>query len=107
MYKKKNTSIMNMEEDFSTCRLLFLPIINLSTIKSGPRDGSCPYCGFGDYTDLPNFEEYGYYEVDGKKYPIMCNEDINNYYGDFVHNWTEIHRCPKCKNLFHFENGFV
>lgn len=49
MCKKKNTSIMNMEEDFSTCRLLFLSIINLSTIKSGPRDGSCPYCGFGDF----------------------------------------------------------
>ena len=86
---------MIIEEDFSTYKQWFLPIVDLSTIKSGPKDGSCPYCGFGNFTDLPNFEENGYYEVDSKKYPIMCNEKINNYYGDFSHNWIEIHKCPK------------
>lgn len=58
------------------------------------RDTTCK-CGF----------EFGYeeedYTVDGVKYPIIT--DFSDCEGD--QNWTEDHKCPKCKEDSQYRDG--
>ena len=58
------------------------------------KDYHCPKCG-AEYPD----EDYS---IEGEKYPKYYNQHTY-YYGNV--EWTEVHKCPKCKSLYYFENG--
>lgn len=88
-----------MEKNFSIYNRWGLPNKDLSDIRYS-RDCNCPNCG----EHYPEDCEDGY-EVDGEKYPQMYNEVL---YGDMdgtIHDWDEVHKCPKCKTLYQFKNG--
>ena len=81
-----------------------LPERDLSDIKEAVRDEHfdfhCPYCG----EKLPWMEEDGY-TVDGKEYPQAFNEYLCSTPDGTVHDYDEVHCCPKCKKESYFRDG--
>lgn len=60
----------------------------------------CPYCG----EKLPWMEEEGY-EVDGNGYPQAFNEYLCGTPDGTIHDYDEVHCCPKCKKESYFRDG--
>lgn len=77
-------------------KIIGLPNINIDNIPNGVNNYKCPNCN-----DTPIDDDYIINDV---KYPICCNEYLNP--DSSVHDWTEIHKCKSCGNLFKINNGY-
>ena len=66
-------------------------------IKSKKYEYCCPNCGVE-----PPEEEY---TVDKELYPQCFNEYLSSTDCGTIHDWDEVHKCPKCKTLYYFRNG--
>lgn len=64
------------------------------------KNYACPKCG----TNYPEDIEEGY-EIDGENYPQMYNEYLSATEDGTIHDWDEVHCCPKCKTKYVFRNG--
>lgn len=74
------------------------PKKNLSSFVCS-KDFRCPNCG----EEPPEYDDL--YEVDGHQYPELYNEYLLSTDDGTIHDWDEVHCCPKCKTKFWFRNG--
>lgn len=79
------------------------PERNMSDIKEAVLDEHfeyhCPYCS----EKLPWMDDA--YEVDGKAYPQLFNEYLSSTPDGTIHDFDEVHCCPKCKKESYFRDG--
>lgn len=58
------------------------------------EDYRCPKCS----AECPDEEYY----IESEKYPKYYNK-YTSFYGNI--EWDEVHKCPRCKTLYYFNNG--
>lgn len=75
---------------------------DLSDIPNATKDYRCPNCG--SYPEAVT-EDDETYEVDGEEYPQFYNEYLHSDMDGTIHDWDEVHCCPKCKTKYQFRNG--
>lgn len=100
MYEKNGEKYYRPDEPFN------FPEIDTRKLKRAYTDRFdyvCPHCkniisiGF-----IASEEEY---TVNGKEYPIYCNENLGGTMDGTYHDWEEIHCCPHCNKEFYITNG--
>lgn len=71
------------------------PLLGVVKVK----DYKCPNCGL-----IHNDNENGY-KVGGVKYPKYLNEHKGSDMDGMYWDWSELHKCQKCKTEYWFRNG--
>ena len=61
------------------------------------KNYKCPKCGTSTNDDE--------YIVDDKTYPLYYNEFLMSDMDGTIHDWEEVHCCPKCKTVYKFRNS--
>ena len=64
----------------------------------------CPNCGM-EPPDDGQFENPYEYEVDNERWPKCYNWYSYSTDMGYGTNWTEYHKCNKCKTIYWFSNG--
>lgn len=92
-----------MSKDFSPWDRFSYPNKDLSNIPDA-KDYACPICGYYPDATLTEDDDKKY-EVDGEIYPQFYNEHLSSDMDGTIHDWDEVHCCPKCKTKYQFRNG--
>lgn len=71
---------------------------DLSNIPNSDEHYNCPHCG-------ASYPEEDVYNIDGEIYPQCYNEYLSSDMDGTIHDWDEVHCCPKCKTKYKFRNG--